>query len=836
MVVDESPPTETDTVIVGAGIVGCSAAYHLTQLTDADVTIVDKGPIPEAGGSTLHAPGGLRQSNANKTMASLAKYGRDLYEELDGFDASGSLEVARSQGQWEYIQRKHDYATAYGIEGPELLTPEEVGEYNKLVDTDKLVGGYYVPGDGQIRTLELLDTLVEAAESANATFHERTEVTDVETVDGSVNSVVTDRGTINADRVLVATNIWSPLVEEMVDVDIPLVPCEHQYVVTEAIDELEGETKESEDCGLRHQEASLYFHQHGQGIGIGSYDHSARLVNASDLPDHEDARRHPLLNGYAVGTDHTRTEEYEMPASAEFTEDDFNSAWSEATDLYPQLEGADFDRAFNGIFSFSVDGMPILGEAPNVDDLWVATAIWITHSGGAGKVIADLMETGTTDLPTFGTEIDRFQPHSTGDDFVTARGREKYETVYDVVHPREPSSTERGLRRSPFYQHHRDLDADFVDSDGWERPRWFGANEHLLEEYDVPERDGWLGEYWSPIAGAEHLAVRDRGGLFDVSALTPIDVEGPDAADCVQWAFPNDMDVPVGKVVYTTLVAEDGGILGDMPVIRLGENHFRVIASGGANGTNQERAIRDRVPDDAAVAVTNRASGQSGVAVWGPNARSVLEPLTDADLSDDAFPFFTAQHIAVGSVPVLAVRVSYAGEYGWELHVATEYGEQLWETLMESAQDHGVVPMGTDALNSLRIEKGYRLYGSDIRSEYDPYEAGLGFTVDLDTDFVGRDALAEAKNDVDRQLTALTLDDPDALVTGGKPIYDGDDCVGYVTSADYGYSVGACVAYGYLPLDYTEPGTELDIQYQAEPYAATVVEEPVFDPDGDRLQ
>ncbi|MEA5387962.1 FAD-dependent oxidoreductase [Haloarculaceae archaeon H-GB11] len=637
MVEDGSPPAESHTVIVGAGIIGCSAAYHLTELTDEPVTVLDKGPIPEAGGSTLHAPGGLRQSNANKTMASLAKYGRDLYSDLGRFDAGGSLEVARSQSQWEYIKRKYDHATAYGIEGPELLTPEEVGEYNKLVDTDKLVGGYFVPGDGQIQTLELLETLVEESESRNATFHERVEVVDVETSDGSVDSVVTDQGTIEAERVLMATNIWSPLVEEMVDVDIPLVPCEHQYVVTEAIDELEGETKESEDCGLRHQEASLYFHQHGEGIGIGSYDHEARLVDAFDLPDHEDAMRHPLLNGYAVGAEHTRTEDYEMPASAEFTEEDFSSAWEEATDLYPQLEDADFDRAFNGIFSFSVDGMPILGEAPNVDDLWVAAAIWITHSGGAGKVIADLMEEGETELPRFGTEIERFQPHSSVHNFVWTRGRENYETVYDVVHPREPSSTNRHLRRSPFYQHHEELGADFVNSDGWERPRWFESNADLLEEYDVPERDGWLGQYWSPISGAEHQAVRDRGGLFDVSSLTPIEVRGPDAAEVVQRTFTNDVDTDVGRVTYTLLVDESGGILGDMPVARLGENHFRVMGSGGANGSNQLSVIRDRAEGYDAT-VVDRSSGQSGVAVWGPNARDVLEPLTDADLSEDAFP------------------------------------------------------------------------------------------------------------------------------------------------------------------------------------------------------
>jgi glycine cleavage system T protein len=829
MVVDSSPPEETNTVIVGAGIIGCSAAYHLSELTDEPITVIDKGPIPEAGGSTLHAPGGLRQSNGNKTMATYAKYGRDLYTDLGVFDAGGSIEVARSQEQWEYIKRKHDHAVAYGIEGPELLEPEEVREYNKIVDTDKLVGGYYVPGDGQIQTLNLLETLVEEAESRNVTFHERTEMVDLETSEGGVDAVVTDSGTVNAERVLVATNIWSPLLDDMVGVDVPLIPCEHQYVVTESVDALDGQTKAEEDCGLRHQEASLYFHQHGEGVGIGSYDHSARLVSPETLPDHEDAMEHPLLNGYAVGTDHDRTEDYQMPASAEFTEDDFTSAWDETTDLFPQLEGVDYDRAFNGIFSFSVDGMPILGEAPAVDDLYVAAAIWITQSGGAGKVIADLMEERLSALPTRGTEIDRFQPHSSLDDFVTARGRENYETVYDIVHPREPSTTNRGLRRSPFYQQHKDLGADFVDSDGWERPRWFESNEDLLEEYDVPERDGWLGRYWSPIAGAEHQAVRDRGGLFDVSSLTPIDVRGPDAVDAVQHTFTSDMDIDVGRVKYTLLVDQSGGILGDMPVARLGDDYFRIMASGGANGTRQERAIREHVPESADASVTNRTSGVSGVAVWGPNAHDVLDPLTDADLSEEAFPAFTAQGIGVESVPALAMRVSYAGENGWELHVPTEYGEQLWETLHEEAQDHGVVPMGTDALNTLRIEKGFRLFGADITSQFDPYEAGLGFTVDLDTDFVGRDALAEAKDDVTQHLTCLTLDEPGEMVDSGMPVFDGEDCLGYVTSTDYGYSVGAAVAYAYLPTEYTDPGTDLEIQYQADRYAATVVDDPAYD-------
>ncbi|PSP84835.1 glycine cleavage system protein T [Halobacteriales archaeon QS_1_68_17] len=835
MVVDGRPPGETHTVVVGAGIVGCSAAYHLSRHTDAAVAVVDQGPIPETGGSTLHAPGGLRQSNENRTMARLARYSRDLYADLGAFDAAGSIEVARSRRQWEYIKRKYDHSTAYGIEGPELLSPAEVGEYSDLVDTDALVGGYYVPGDGQIRTLQLLDALIEAAEARNVTFHEHTELTDIETAGGGVDAVVTDRGRIDCERVLVATNIWSPLVGEMVDVDVPLVPCEHQYVVTEALPELAGATTETESPGIRHQEASLYVHQHGEGIGIGSYDHRARLLDPESIPDHDDAIEHPLLNGYAVGADHDRTRSYRMPATRPFTESDFESAWAEATDLFPALAGADLDRSFNGVFSFSVDGMPILGETPDVADLWVAAAIWITHAGGAGKVVADWMARGTTDLPSYGCSIDRFQPHAGTDAFVAARGRENYETVYDVSHPREPSASERRLRRSPFYDRQDDLGAAFYDADGWERPRWYGSNESLLDEYGdrIPDREGWTAEHWSPIEGAEHLAVRDRGGLFDVSSLTPLDIDGPDALATVQRTFTSDLDVPVGRVTYTTMVDAGGGILGDMPVVRLAEDRFRAVASAGADGATQKRVLRERVPGGARATVTDRTSGLSGVAVWGPRARDTFASLTDADLSADGFPAFTAREVAVGSVPALAMRLSYAGEDGWELHVPTEYAAELWDRLEDAGRERGLVPMGTGALDTTRLEAGRRLYGADIRSEYTPYEAGLGWTVDLDTDFVGSEALADA-DDPARRLTALTLDDPGEVVVAGMPIFDGDRRLGYATSAGYGYSVGRCIVYGYLPADVADPGTSLDVRYQAERYPATVRREPLYDPDSGR--
>ncbi|MFC7156816.1 FAD-dependent oxidoreductase [Halomarina halobia] len=830
MTAEDTPPSRAGTVIVGAGCVGCSAAYHLTDLGREDVVVVDQGPLFETGGSTSHAPGLVFQTAGNELMTRMAAYTRELYADLDGFRTCGGIEVAYSPERWAYLKRKRERGMAYGIEGGELLSPEAVAERVPQIDESVIRGGYYVPTDGKAHAVDVSATMAERASERGAEFYGHTTVTDVEVEDGAVRAVVTDRGRVAADEVLVATNIWGPLFGDMVGVDVPLVPCAHQYLVSDELDTLAGATREIEQPILRHQDYSLYFRQHGERYGVGSYNHAPLLVDPEDILAPEEAP--------------------EMPSIREFTAEHFyenthpdhdRSAHDAARELVPALGDCEFTSRINGMFSFTPDGMPILGETEEVDGLWWALAIWVTQSGGAGEVVAEWMERGVPRLAgervdVTGAHVDRFQPHAGARSYVRDRGGQQYREVYQLVHPREQPRGQRGLRRSPYHPHQRELGAEFYDSGGWESAQWYEANEALGPEYDVPDRSGWLGRGWSPAHGIEHRAVRDRVGLYDLTSFTVIEVTGDGARDYLQGLLSNDVDVSPGRVRYTTMLNEAGGVLADLTVSRLADDRFLLLTGGGASGTEQGRWIRERAPDDGSVTVVDRTSGYCGLGVWGPNARATLGPVTEADLSNDAFPFFSVQETYVGSVPVTMLRVSYVGELGWELYAPMEYGAGLWETVWAAGEDHGVLAMGDAALNSMSMEKGFRLWGSDLTPEYDPYEAGLGFAVDLDTDFVGKDALLAARDrGIDRKLAPMTLGDPGAVVDAGRPITDGEETLGYAARADYGYTIDAGIVYGYLPAAYAEPGRSVEIRYEGERYGATVRDEPLFDPDREKL-
>lgn len=825
-------PDRAGTVIVGAGCVGCSAAYHLAERGREDIVVVDQGPLFETGGSTSHAPGLVFQTTENELMSRLAQYTVDLYTDLDGFAQCGGIEVAYTEDRWNYLKRKREYGLSWGIEGGELLSAEEVGDQIPQLDPSTVHGGYYVPSDGKAHAVDASAAMAHAAEDRGAAeFHGETTVTDIEVEGGEVRTVVTDRGRIECDEILLATNIWGPLFGEMVGVDVPLVPCAHQYLVSEPLDELAGAREELEQPILRHQDYSLYFRQHHDSYGVGSYDHEPLLVASEDILEPEEAD--------------------EMPSIREFTEEHFyepthpdieKSAYDAACELVPAFEDNGFERAFNGMFSFTPDGMPILGESEGIDGLWWSLAVWVTQSGGVGSVIAEMMENETPRLggekiDISGAHVERFQPHSGSKAFSWNRGAQQYQEVYQLIHPNEQPEEQRGLRRSPFYERQKELGAEFYESGGWEVPQWYGENESLLEKYEVPERSGWQAAGWSPIQGAEHQAVRENVGIYDLSRYTGIEITGEKALQFVQRLFANDIDCSVGQVRYTPMLDSSGGILADMAVTRLGEKRFVATTGGGASATEHTRWIREQAPEEG-VSIDAHVSDRCGIGVWGPKAREVLQPLTEEDLSNDSFGYFRAKEFYLDSIPVLALRVSYIGELGWELYAPTEYGGRLWELLWEQGQDHGMVALGNGAfLGSMRLEKGYRLWGTDITPEHDPYEAGIGFAVDLDKEaFIGKEALVETKETgTTRKIVPMTLEDSSEVVDAGKPILDGEEIIGHVKAAEYGYSIDAGIAYGYLPTEYAEPGVSLTIQYEGERYSVTVAEEPLFDPSRERV-
>jgi len=820
-------------VIIGAGVVGCSAAYHLAQQGQSDVTVVDMGDIEIPGGSTVHAPGGLVETSGSRIMSQFANYSRRLYSELDAYRAEGLLELATTDARWQQAKRLYDYSRSWDIPAGELLSPAEMAEHVPLLDEAPLIGGFLSPTSGLIRPVELLRGLRDGAEAGGAEFYGRTEVTDIETADGSVTAIVTDRGRIEADQVLVAANIWAPLFGEMVGVDIPLMPCEHQYAVTEPLPELAGTDAEVQYTGFRHQEAALYFRQHGEGYGVGSYNHEPLLVDPADLDDYASAEADVPIYDYIVGQE-TERNAVKMTAHREFTPDHFTEAWAEATRVMPALEGADLEKCFNGMFCFTPDGLPVMGSPPDLDGFWVAAAVWLTHAGGVGKAMAKWMTAEYPRQNLVPCDIKRFQPHAGSRRYVRDRAAYSYDTVYDLIHPRQLPDVNQNLRTGPFYDRQVELGAEFYSAGGWERARWYDRNESLLEEYDVRDRSGWVGRYWSPIEGAEHRAVRDRVGLFDLSAFTNIAVSGPNATGFLDRLCTNTVDIGVGDVTYTLMCTTHGGVLGDMTLLRRGPNEYELFANSGAAGTQQCARLR-RHAQGTDVNVSGRVPGRSALGVWGPNARDLLAPRLEADLGTDEFPYFTAQDTYLEEIPVTAIRVSYVGELGWELHTTTEYGRKLWDVLWHAGQEHGVVPMGDGALNTMRLEKGYPLFGGDLTPEYDPYEARLGFTVDLESPFIGRDAAAEAQGEVSRERVTITLDEPGAVVSNNVPLLAGEDAIGYAASADYGHSVDAGIISGYVASAYAEPDTSLTVQYENEQYDATVRESPLFDPNRDRL-
>ncbi len=814
--------THARLVVIGAGIVGCSAVYHLARMGwRDDIVVLEQGPLFDTGGSTSHAPGLVFQTNPSKTMTELAQYTVQLYSELalDGqpcFYPVGSLEVAYTPARREDHERRLGYARSWGLTA-ELLTPAETRQRLPLLDPGKIHGAYYVHGDGIAKAVRAAEAMARYAKGHGATFYGRTPVTGIDAADGRVRAVVTPRGRIATERVLVCAGIWGPRMGRLAGVSIPLMPMQHLYTRTAPLRELAGETREVVHPILRHQDKSMYFRQQADCYGIGTYRHEPLLVDPDEILGHDAA---PVA-----------------PAQVAFTPEHFELGHAAAVELLPALRGVPLVYRINGMFSFTPDGLPLIGESLDVRGLWVAEAVWITHAGGVGRAVAEWMADGVPGLDLRECDWNRFPAHAHSRAYVRARGAQQYREVYDIIHPLQQMEHPRKLRLSPFHRRLEEQGAVFFESAGWERPQWFEGNGRLLDSYKVPSRSGWEARHWSPIQGAEHQATRDAVAMFDLTAFTKIDVSGPGALAFLQHLAANQIDQPVGKVVYTAMLNRKGGIVCDLTITRLGPSRFLVL-TGGAVGMHDLAWIRSHAPTDGSVRVTDVTSQYCSLGLWGPGARELLQGTCEQDLSSGVFPYYTAQPVVIDAIPALALRVSYVGELGWEIYAPTEYGLRLWDTLWEAGRPFGVIALGGGAFDSLRLEKGYRLWGADIHTEYNPYEAGLGWAVKLDKgEFLGREALFRIKaQGFTRRLGCLTFDEPGLVVMGKEPILERDRVLGYVTSANYGYTVGKGIAYGYLPVSHAGPGTKVDVQYFERRYRATVSAEPLYDPTMTRLK
>jgi glycine cleavage system aminomethyltransferase T/glycine/D-amino acid oxidase-like deaminating enzyme len=831
-------PDHADVVVIGAGIVGNCLVGHLARLGWRNIVQVDKGPLPDPGGSTGHASNFIFPVDHGKEFALLTLDSQRQYEEMGVQVTCGGIEIARTPERVHELRRRMSSARRFGVEA-HLLDPDEVLELVPFVNRDVVLAGFYTPSVSVVDSLRAGTIMREEAQELGAlTSLPNTEVLDLDVTDGRITGVRTDRGDITAGTVVVACGVWSPRIAAMAGATIPLTPAVHQMIDVGPIPELIETGTEIAYPIVRDMDTLMYERQNGGDMEVGSYAHRPILHRPDEIPSIAASQLSPT----------------QMP----FTSDDFDPQMEDALELMPDIltvEGAGVRHAINGLLSLTPDGGPVLGETIEVTGLWSAAAVWIKEGPGVGKALAEWMTHGEAEIDLHGADVARFHSHARTVSHVEARTSEGFNKTYGIVHPREQWESSRPIRVSPFYARQQELGAVFFEAAGWERPQWYEANAGLVEEYGVQDRPHeWDARWWSPISNAEHLAMRDRVAMIDLTAFTLFDVIGPGAPDFMQRMTVAQMDRPVGRIIYTPVLTPNGGFRSDLTVVRLAEDHFRII-TGGADGPRDHKWFTDHLPEDGSAQLVDVTSAWCTLGLWGPRARDVLASITEDDVSDEAIPFGTARWITVGAIPVLAVRISYVGDLGWELHAATEHGLALWDMVAMAGQQHGIVPAGIGVYGTTgRLEKGYRLMGAELESEYDPVEAGLALPKVKSADFIGREAYLKAReSDPVAVLCTLTVDDHTSAdgtaryMSGGEPIVtpEGERIVdakgrpSYVTSAGSGPSVGKYLLLAYLPAELAVEGTQLAVEYIGERYPVTVASAgrtPVFDPDDSRMK
>jgi glycine cleavage system aminomethyltransferase T/glycine/D-amino acid oxidase-like deaminating enzyme len=808
-------------VVIGAGVVGAALADELTARGYTDLTVLDRGPLFTTGGSSSHAPGLVFATNPSKTMSAFATYTIEKFcslEHRDGrvFNQVGGLEVATTPERLADLNRKAGWAAAWGIEG-RLLSRAECVQMHPLIDADRVLGGFHTPADGLAKAVRAVEAQAARATARGARFVPHTEVVGIVEAGGRVAGVRTTDGVVDADIVVCAAGFWGAQLAKEVGLVVPLVPMAHQYARTGQIAALVGRNTEQSEAGLpilRHQDKDVYFREHVDRLGIGSYSHRPMPVDMSTLM--ADTAGEP------------------MPSMLPFTEEDFAPAWSAATELIPALGDSKVEEAFNGIFSFTPDGFSIMGEHRDLRGFWVAEAVWVTHSAGVAKATAEWIVDGAPSIDVHECDLYRFEDAARSPEFIMQTSSQAFVEVYDIIHPYQFRDALRGLRTSPFYDRHKQLGAFFYEGAGWERPAWFEANAELAQRLRgdglvFPERDDWSSRFWSPISIAEAHWTRERVAMYDMTPLTRYEVAGAGAAAFLQRMSTNNVDKSVGSVTYTMLLDEKGGIRSDITVARLADTRFQVAV----NGPMDFDWLSRHLPDD--VTLRDITGGTCCVGVWGPRARDMVAPLCPDDLSHEKFKYFRALQTYLGAIPVTMLRVSYVGELGWEIYTSAEYGAALWDLLFDAGRPHEAIAAGRIAFNSLRIEKAYRLWGTDMTAEHHPAAAGVDFAVKMTKDdFIGKTALqgAAAPQNV---LRSIVFDDPTAVALGKEPVFVDDRCVGYVTSAGYSPTVGRTIAYAWLPA-HTEVGDGVTVDYRGSRFAATLHAEPVVDPEMARIK
>ena len=828
--------------VIGAGIVGNCLVEHLARLGWDDLVLIDKGPLPDPGGSTGHASNFIFPTDHGREIALITLESQRQYEALGANTTCGGVEVARTEARMEELRRRMTSARVWGIES-ELLTPRQVAARVPFVNPDVILGGFHTPSVSVVDSVGAGAIMRERALARGVlTVLDETEVTGLE-VDPvpfgrpRIRAVVTTRGTIEVDHAVIACGVWSPRIAEMAGATIPLTPAVHQMADFGPIELLLATGNEIGYPIVRDMDAFMYERQSHGAMEVGSYAHRPILMRPGEIPSIADAERSPT----------------ELP----FTPGDFAPQLEHARQIMGELlAGAGMQYSVNGLLSLTPDTQQLLGETAEVANLWSAAAVWVREGPGSAQLIAEWMTHGYPRLlDPHESDVTRFQPHERTGRHVRTRCREHFPKTYGIVHPREQWESARGVNRSPFHPRTEALGAEYFEARGWERPQWYASNAELVARYDVPDRPHeWDRRWWSPIVNAEHLHLREKVGVVDLGAFQIFDLSGPGVLPYLERMTVNPCDRPVGSLIYTPLLTPDGGFRADLTIQRLGSHDFRVV-TGVFDGARDAYWFRKHLPADGSVHFEDRSSALTTLGVWGPDAQALLSRVADGNLSQEAFPYGTAQDLLIGGIPATLLRISYVGESGWEIYTRTEHGLALWDAIRAAGREFDARPVGIGVYGTTaRMEKGYLLMGAELTSEYSPVEAGLARRHVKQADFIGKAAYLRARErGPAARVCTLTIDDHISasgiarFPTGGnEPILtlDGNrivDALGResrVTSAGMGPSVGKYLLMAWLPPEFARVGERLRAMYMNEYFPVTVaaVGGGLFDPSGTRMK
>jgi len=811
-------PKRARAVIIGGGIVGYSVAYHLTQLGLKDVVLLEQFTM--AAGTTGHGAGLVTQLRHTRALTDLSRYAADLYSRLEaetgqptGFKQTGSITVARTQGRADEIKRTISMAKGFGVE-IHGISPREAGELWPLMNTDDIVGAMWVPKDGQTTPDATTMAMGIGATRRGATILDNVTVTGIQREGGTVTRVNTSRGDIECEIVVNCAGMWAREIGLMAGVAVPLHAAEHAYLVTRP---MEGVTPDMPS--LRDPDGYIYFRRDIEdqgGMLMGGFEPVAQPWGMGGIPDH-----------FAFGRIDANMDRYGV-----FVENALQRA--------PTMADVDVLRWVVGPESFTPDNRYIMGEAPELRNFYVAAGLnssGIAGAAGAGKAVAEWIVEGHPQMDLSEVDIRRFHGFENGSKYLYDRTVEGLGLLYATHWPKRQPETARMARQSPLHDRLTAAGAAFGELRGWERPNWF-APEGVEPRYEY----SYQRQNWFPYSAEEHRAVRETAGLFDQTSFAKFLLQGPDAESVLQRICANDVGVEPGHVVYTAILNERGGIEADLTVTRMAEDQYMIVTGGGVARQNFTW-IKSHIPDDARAYLTDVSSAYATLSVMGPNARAILSGLTDADLSNEAFPFLASKEITIAYAPVRATRVTYVGELGWEIYVATEFIAGVYDAIIEAGRAHGLRHAGYHAMDSLRIEKAYRSWGHDIVGVDTPLEAGLRFAVAFDKDggFIGKDALlTQLDEGIKRRLAVFVLDDPEPILLGDEPIYRDGEQAGVVTSGEYGHTIGTAIGLGYVESEdgvtpaYIRAGT-YEIEIATERFAAKVRMTAPYDPKGLRV-